>query len=317
MLHITHFVLILSLAVGLAAITVSTQMYRRHRLGYLRAHLCIVIAFNLMIFISIVALYIFNLPDGTLSEGAANAVGKGYEFAIPLLQLFAAYFFLQIVKGLLGTTVGGNVRSIGWAIVGAYGAIQTMALATSIVIGGVRLSQIVARGVWFFSLGAIYIMLIAHLPQVGRIEESDRRKALKAYWYLILGLMTVAVVLILLSNAGLLEITRYNFVTGFLILAMNAIPVLYVRWFVERFHGRPLLESKMSPDRTQLFERYNVTPREQEIVTLICKGKTNREIADQLFISLQTVKDHVYRIYRKTGVRNRVQLVTLFMQSES
>ena len=40
-------------------------------------------------------------------------------------------------------------------------------------------------------------------------------------------------------------------------------------------------------------------------------GTRMQEIADLLFISLQTVKDHVSRIYRKTGVRNRVQLMAL------
>ena len=51
--------------------------------------------------------------------------------------------------------------------------------------------------------------------------------------------------------------------------------------------------------------------RVNEIIELICKGKSNRDISDSLFISLQTVKDHVHRIYLKTGVKNRVQLTNL------
>jgi DNA-binding CsgD family transcriptional regulator len=38
---------------------------------------------------------------------------------------------------------------------------------------------------------------------------------------------------------------------------------------------------------------------------------TNQEISDSLFISVQTVKDHIYRIFLKTGVKNRVQLTNL------
>ena len=56
---------------------------------------------------------------------------------------------------------------------------------------------------------------------------------------------------------------------------------------------------------------FGISNRESEIITEICKGKTNREIAENLFISLQTVKDHSHRIYSKTGVSNRVQLVRL------
>lgn len=107
-------------------------------------------------------------------------------------------------------------------------------LATSIMVGGVPPSLVVGRTAWFFSLAAIYVMLIAHLPHVERVEEAQRIKALKAYWCLLLGLMTMIVVLILLNNAGLLEITRYNVVTGFVILVMNAIPVLYLHALIIR-----------------------------------------------------------------------------------
>lgn len=50
-----------------------------------------------------------------------------------------------------------------------------------------------------------------------------------------------------------------------------------------------------------------MTKREREILELICQGKRNQEIADALFITLQTVKDHNYRIFKKLGVKTRVQ----------
>lgn len=46
-----------------------------------------------------------------------------------------------------------------------------------------------------------------------------------------------------------------------------------------------------------------------EVIELICQGHTNKEIADLLFISVETVKDHNYKIFQKTGVKNRTQLV--------
>jgi len=58
--------------------------------------------------------------------------------------------------------------------------------------------------------------------------------------------------------------------------------------------------------------RYGITRRERDVIELICRGKTNQEIAARLFISLQTVKDHNYVIFQKTGVRNRTELAGLF-----
>jgi DNA-binding CsgD family transcriptional regulator len=57
--------------------------------------------------------------------------------------------------------------------------------------------------------------------------------------------------------------------------------------------------------------KFEVSPRETDIVREICNGLSNKEISDKLFISLQTVKDHTHRIYIKTNVRNRVQLINL------
>lgn len=57
--------------------------------------------------------------------------------------------------------------------------------------------------------------------------------------------------------------------------------------------------------------KYEVSPRESEIIREICNGLSNKEIADKLFITLQTVKDHTHRIYIKTNVKSRVQLMNL------
>ncbi len=57
--------------------------------------------------------------------------------------------------------------------------------------------------------------------------------------------------------------------------------------------------------------KYQITKREREIVEQICQGKTNQQIADELFISLQTVKDHTHRIYTKIGINGRMKLVQL------
>jgi len=63
--------------------------------------------------------------------------------------------------------------------------------------------------------------------------------------------------------------------------------------------------------RTSSLERptdFGLSPREREVATLVAEGRANKEIADHLHISLDTVKRHITNVYRKTGARNRVQL---------
>jgi DNA-binding NarL/FixJ family response regulator len=64
-----------------------------------------------------------------------------------------------------------------------------------------------------------------------------------------------------------------------------------------------------------LLATHGITKREGEIIQLICLGKTNQEIADELFISLATVKDHNYVAFQKLGVRNRTELTHRILQA--
>lgn len=52
-----------------------------------------------------------------------------------------------------------------------------------------------------------------------------------------------------------------------------------------------------------------LTPREFEVLELLAKGASNRDIAKQLFISASTVKNHLTSIFRKLGVTDRTQAV--------
>ncbi len=59
----------------------------------------------------------------------------------------------------------------------------------------------------------------------------------------------------------------------------------------------------------------SVSKREQQILDLIKRGYKNKEIAAQLFLSEQTIKAHVSRIFRKFNVSTRSQLISLLMKN--
>ncbi|WP_406481822.1 response regulator [Streptomyces sp. NBC_01615] len=52
-----------------------------------------------------------------------------------------------------------------------------------------------------------------------------------------------------------------------------------------------------------------ITEREREVLTLVGRGRSNTEIAEDLFITVATAKSHVSRLLTKLGARDRVQLV--------
>ena len=59
----------------------------------------------------------------------------------------------------------------------------------------------------------------------------------------------------------------------------------------------------------------SVSKREQQVLDLINKGFKNKEIAEQLYLSEQTIKAHISRIFRKFNVSSRSQLFSLLMNT--
>ncbi|MGO1060659.1 response regulator [Planococcus sp. FY231025] len=80
----------------------------------------------------------------------------------------------------------------------------------------------------------------------------------------------------------------------------------------ETMNGTPVLEPEvmtkmMKQMRHDRVPHEELTEREMEILLLIASGKTNQEIADELFIALKTVKTHVSNLLSKLDVHDRTQ----------
>ncbi|MCL2501181.1 MAG: response regulator transcription factor [Defluviitaleaceae bacterium] len=68
---------------------------------------------------------------------------------------------------------------------------------------------------------------------------------------------------------------------------------------------------KLTPRENPILER--LTPREHDIARLVSQGKTNKEIAAELFLSEGTVRNHIVVIMEKMEVKNRTQLSTVYL----
>ncbi len=59
-----------------------------------------------------------------------------------------------------------------------------------------------------------------------------------------------------------------------------------------------------------------LTKTEIEIVKMICKGHSNKEIMKKLKVTEQSVKSHLNRIYKKTGVSDRIELAMFAIEKK-
>lgn len=78
----------------------------------------------------------------------------------------------------------------------------------------------------------------------------------------------------------------------------------------------PSLRNAKPPSAAdRIKHEHSLSPREREVVALVARGLTSRQIADQLCVSLKTVETHRYRIFRELQIKSRAQLVSYAIQN--
>jgi DNA-binding NarL/FixJ family response regulator len=86
-------------------------------------------------------------------------------------------------------------------------------------------------------------------------------------------------------------------------------------FMLDRF-ARHALEAVGQTSGNDIVLMSDLTQREREILAHAAIGRSNKEIADDLCVSLDTVKTHLHHIYRKLSVHGRVEAVLTFLQAK-
>jgi len=205
-----------------------------------------------------------------------------------------------------------------------------------------KVSQSVA--IIFFTLATvsflIYGLILRKLPEKSDLSSADLSQLIRIAFYSIDLLVKIYILVILIYTAirssnheKRIFLVRFGLILAGIAL-LNAVALHFAFWsvyvglyfllfyFCSDLALIILLKSYLKRNANEftdltdsledLYQKYGISNREKQIITEICRGKTNQEIADELFISLQTVKDHTYNIFRKVNVRNRVQLTQVF-----
>jgi two-component system response regulator DegU len=80
-----------------------------------------------------------------------------------------------------------------------------------------------------------------------------------------------------------------------------------------KIHEPSLMDEEIE---MEIKERFSLTGREKEILMLLLKGKSNKDIADLMFLSTETIKTHLQNIYRKLGVNSRMEVAAIFLKEK-
>ena len=309
-------VLFVALLTGLFAILVTYRLNKKYRLNYLSTYL------YFQIFLASYGVY--GLAGQIVvkkilqEDGAAllTVVTIGHFFSflgIPLLIL-GWYMFLRLCREIIEKKLSRALT------MGYFFALIPIYLAYGVFILILNLSSLRETQYEFFSsaLAVLFIAaealiyffaLLQLLGEARYIPDGTKRKALRNF--ALLNLFFFGASFIFALTAALTPEPFFISLSLLAFFVRNVPPVLYWRSYLQKHSPPPVLERTDMRSLRQFFEEFKITKREEEVIQQLCEGKTNKEISQTLFISLQTVKDHVYNIYQKTNVRNRVQLINL------
>ena len=184
-----------------------------------------------------------------------------------------------------------------------YALLVIATFPLEVIIGGrgINIAREVA-GHFVFHIIA-YLVIVRNLRE---IADTQLRKVLKRYLALGIAIIPTALlyqVVVLLSFLPAESASiPFPYILYCLLFNLLCLVNTYRYLFSSPVHE--------SAGLNELFvNTYHITNREREIIEYLLKGYSNLQIAKDLFISAPTVKNHIYHIYRKVDVENRMQLV--------
>ena len=154
-------------------------------------------------------------------------------------------------------------------------------------------------------LTLVVVLYMIYVRSDKDLEPGLRRAYFRFVSYILLARVSVGLLFYLSGNIV------FSVAYLMLFFSANLLPVLYLSNLLSRFQAPLRSRAQLEIDLYGKLQEYDISPREFEIIEKICDGLSNQQISEVLFISLQTVKDHTHKIYKKLGVRNRVSLVNM------
>lgn len=170
-----------------------------------------------------------------------------------------------------------------------------------------------------YILFAVFSLLIPSAMMAFRAQSGSNRITVSLSRYLgryFLIAFTLAPLLIEFFHTPFRLFSSLSgaYLSIFILMALLPVPpMVFLSVYLKRHRGFFFIDEAAMKGIASRMQDLSLTPRERDIVLLVVQGRTNEEIGDCLFISTKTVKNNLTEIFRKTRVRNRVQLTGLLL----
>jgi DNA-binding CsgD family transcriptional regulator len=310
--HLIVFAGILILTIGFTVVYQGIQIHRAYRFPAVRAFVLYIALYNLVGLMTLIAQYLIRNVGPIASDGM---------YILVIVMMGSIGFTLAAIEtSMFAATVwhlSGMIRAPQWFVYG-YGLICVSWLA-AFVIGTFRFLQHTDRQFLLHVHAAIVLTLIAVfflLPLLLLIKsrhiQPERHKRMARTF----GLFFVS--LSCMDIGALFLPSQWDVFLSMLSgLVLNLCLLLYFKSFVAAYYGPIVPAADPNLNLNGICEEFHFSARERDIIQMILRGKSNKEIEQELFISSHTVKNHIYHIFQKAGIKSRGQLVSIILQNSA
>ncbi len=293
--------------IGFSSILYSIIYYFLERVIWLKYYIVFLFTFGILLIIRSLRLFSFFILPNFIDSIVFDTL---YYFTFSISMSILFYFIPSFLYRFL---------SINWTTVHNIIYLLLSVIFFIISIFGILFNfnfYIFAN--FLFFLGIIYFFTITVL-NYNNIEDNTIKIIVRILGIATIIILPVLIYYIIRFRGNISDIVSMDIILLLYYIWWNLIILSYFVWyFISIIKSRNIFYSTDSNITnsdslgSNNKESFNLTKRENEILSYLLSGKTNKEISLILDISLNTVNNHVANIYDKSGVKNRVELVNKF-----
>ncbi len=301
---------IFSVSIGFSTIYITYEMSRKYKLKYLSTYLYFLISFYILGFFNLIGRYLAITALSGQPQQTQMLVNYLFGFMNFPFVVFSIYLLFYLMRGLLekeNLPTFNRFYFVFWAAVFLGQVLLTKDYFDT---NDDRLLRYFYQSINLVSMIGFCLIALYIFVKSRELTDINQRKAAKNFgliYLLCFGFTFTITSKFILPYFGPFK----ALIMIFLYFTLNLPPLLYLRFFLNKYYLEPLVQPNTEAELQSFFSKHEISKREQEIILLMLKGKSNNDIMKELFISLHTVKNHIYNIYQKLGVKNRLQINNL------
>ena len=315
--YILLILYLIAFIIGFSTIFYSAIYYIIERITWLKYYIVFLFLFGFLLLIRAIKLLSFLAIPLFLSNSIFNIL---YYFTLSVSMSLILYFIPAFLYRFL---------NLKWKV-----KENVLYLILSVIFFVLSILGIILNFNFYIVANIIFYLLILYLLILGFINYKNIKDKMMKLIVKILGLITISIYPIMVYqlitiNKNSLDIGSIDITLVLFYIWWNLVMLGFLLWYFiniiknkNMFVNESLnnnsndsknIENENNAIKKELKEEIiNLTKREKQILSYLLSGKTNKEVALILDISLNTVNNHVANIYDKSGVKNRVELVNKF-----